>query len=263
MSRLIGALVRALVVVLIIISPAILLPNIGKTTQELALIIGVIVGGFTMFEYGSKTPGFVDFRFAPPYNRFRVAIIAVQVVALSLIFRASTQSLPEILAYAEQAVGYASFPFSPVEMAITQANIVPLSTAPDLMLLLFSASFMIAVVLTVVLGAILWIFGWPMERSDFNLWINLPTFSPSSVAEAEKRMRRDAGLNIILGIGLLYAIPYGFPYVVETLGTGILEDSHSLVWIVALWAFLPALLVMRGIAITKVSRILGKALRNP
>ncbi len=262
MKRITGAFIRALIVVLIIILPAYILPETGKTTQELALIIGVIVGAFTMFEYGGKTPGFVDFRFAPPYNRFRIAIIAAQVIALSLVCRATTQSIPEILEFANTAVGYASFPYSPVEMAVAQTALLPLTTTPELMVQLFSVSFVIATGLAIGLSAVLWIFGWPTERSEFNLWVNLPTFSPSSVSQAEKRMKRDASINIILGIGLLYAIPYGFSFVVDIFGTGLFEDYHSLVWVVALWAFLPALLVTRGISITKVSRILGNALKR-
>lgn len=262
MKRITGAFIRALIVVLIIILPAYLLPETGKTTQELALIIGVIVGAFTMFEYGGKTPGFVDFRFAPPYNRFRIAIIAAQLIGLSLVCRATLQGMPEIQELANMAVGYASFPFSPVEMAVAQTALLPLSTSPELMLQLFSVSFVIAAGLAIGLSAVLWIFGWPTGRSEFNLWVNLPTFSPSSVAQAEKRMKRDASINIILGIGLLYAIPYGFSYVVEIFGTDLLENYHSLVWMVALWAFLPALLVTRGISITKVSRILGNALKR-
>ena len=263
MKRITGALIRALIVVLIIIFPALLLPDMSKTAQELALIVGVIVAGFTMFEYASKNPGFVDFRFAPPYNRFRIAIIAAQVTALSLICRATIENIPQILAFADIAAGYATFPFSPVDMALDKTFDIPLATDPELMRRLFSASFVIAVGLVAVLGGVLWFLGWPMERSEFNLWLNLPTFSPSSVARAGSRMKRDAGINIMLGVVLIYTIPFGFPYIVETLGAGILEDNHSLVWVVSLWAFLPALLITRGIAITKVNRILSKALKNP
>ncbi|MCF6305866.1 MAG: hypothetical protein L3J33_10905 [Rhodobacteraceae bacterium] len=262
MKRIIGAFIRALIVVLIIALPAYLLPDVGKTTQELALIIGAIVGAFTMFEYGGKTPGFFDFRFAPPYNRFRIAIIAAQVIGLSLLCRATIQGIPEILELADRAVQYASFPFSPVEMAVAQTASLSLSTSPELILQLFSTSFVIAAGLAIGLSAVLWIFGWPTGRSDFNLWVNLPTFSPSSVSQAEKRMKRDAGINILLGIGLLYAIPYGFSFIVEVFGTDLFENYHSLVWVVSLWAFLPALLVTRGISITKVSRILGNALKK-
>ncbi|MBL4807055.1 MAG: hypothetical protein JKY31_07165 [Rhodobacteraceae bacterium] len=263
MKRFLGALVRALLVVLIIILPSFILPDVGKITRELALIIGGIVAAFTLFEYASKSPGFVDFRFAPPYNRFRIAIIASQVIALSLIFRASVQGIPEILEWANKAVEYASFPFSPVELAIAKTGVDVTSVSAVLLTQIFSASFIIAAGLTVGLSLVLWIFGWPTERAEFNLWVNLPTFSPSSVAEAEKRMKRDAAINIMLGIALLYAVPYGFPYVIDALGAGILENQHSLVWVTALWAFLPALMVTRGIAITKVSRILGNALKNP
>ncbi len=263
MKRFVGAFIRALIVVLIVITPAFILPDIGKTTQEMALIIAAIVAGFTLFEYAGKTPGFVDFRFAPPYNRFRIAIIAAQVVALSLLCRASLQEFPQILELADLAVGYDAFPYSPVEMAVAKTALVPLTTSPELMTQLFSVSFIVAAGLTIGLSVVLWVFGWPTERADFNLWVNLPTFSPSSVSQAEKRMKRDAFINIVLGIGLLYGIPYGFPYVVEILGTGLFENYHSLVWVVALWAFLPALMVTRGLSITKVSRILGKALKNP
>jgi len=263
MKRIAGAIIRAVLVVLIVITPAYLLPDIGNTTQELALIIGGIVAAFTLFEYAGKTPGFVDFRFAPPYNRFRVAIIAAQIVALSLICRATVQNIPEIMTLSDLAVEYASFSFSPVAMAVAKTSELSIATSPDLMLRLFSVSFVIAGVLSVGLSMVLWVFGWPSGRADFNLWVNLPTFSPSSVAAAEKRLKRDAMINILIGIGLLYAIPFGFEYVIDVLGAGILEDFHSLVWVVSLWAFLPALLITRGLSISKISRILSRALKNP
>ncbi|MEO0915277.1 MAG: hypothetical protein AAFY59_20190, partial [Pseudomonadota bacterium] len=70
-SRLIGALVRAGLVLIVIASPSLLLPDVSLASQEISLILGGVIAAFTLFEYASTHPGLIDFRFAPPYNRIR------------------------------------------------------------------------------------------------------------------------------------------------------------------------------------------------
>lgn len=262
MVRMIGALIRALVMVLIISAPSYLLPNVPDLTKELLLIIGAIVAAFTFFEYGGSNPGFVDFRFAPPFNRLRIAILAAQVIGLSLICRATVSGQAEIIDLANRAVELAAFANSPVEMAIENLSAGASEPMTILITQVLSSSLVIASVLAVGFSLLLWIFRWPAGRADFNIWRNLPTFTPAEIDKTEKKLKRDGVINIILSVGLLFGIPYSFPYIVDVLGRGGMMDYQTLVWIATLWAFLPALLFVRGASIIKIGRILDKAVKR-
>jgi len=89
LTRLSGGLIRALLVIIIIAAPAFMLPAVSQAAQEISLIVGVIIGAFTMFEYSSSHPGLIDFRFAPPYNRIRFITFCVLVLTLIFLCRAT------------------------------------------------------------------------------------------------------------------------------------------------------------------------------
>ncbi len=225
------------------------------------MIIAAIIAGFALFEYSSKTPGFVDFRFAPPYNRFRVGILAALAIGLSLIVRAAILGNAEILALADQTIPYALTLNSPVDFALNKVASFETSTSPELLTRLFSAAFVISVSMAGVMSLLLWVFKWPFGRANFNLWTNLPTFVPAEVSLTGRRLRRDGWLNIILSFALFYLISFTFPVLQERLGPDLFGNSHSLVWVVTVWAFLPTIMFIRGISLIKISRILSKAIK--
>ncbi len=262
MVRILGALLRAVVVVIIITTPSFLLPNITSVTREMSLIVGAIVAAFTFFEYGGTNPGFVDFRFAPPFNRFRIAILAAQVVAISLTCRVAVTGSTGLDSVIGQAVSWSSFPYSPVAFALSKID--PQSTVgmQELLRNVFSVSFVVATALAVGFSFLLWIFRWPAGRATFNIWANLPTFAPADIDKTEQRLKRDGFINVVLAVSLLYLIPFTFPYFTQAIGVGLLNDQHTLVWFSALWAFLPALLFVRGTSIYKIGTILGRAVKS-
>lgn len=260
MIRFVGAVIRALILAVVIAAPSFILPDIPDVARELSMIIGAIIAAFALFEYASKSPGFVDFRFAPPYNRFRVGILAGLAIGLSLLVRASISGNADILELADWTLTYTITPNSPVDFAL--AKIVDFETASSAELLtrMFSAAFAISVGLTAIMSLLLWVFKWPFGRTTFNLWANLPTFAPAEVSLTGRRLRRDGRLNVLLSIILFYIIPFAFPLVQDKLGPDLFGNSHSLVWVVTAWAFLPSLMFIRGICLIKVARILSKAI---
>jgi len=261
--RLLGAIFRALWVVVVAAIPSLLLPSASQGAVEFALIIGAIIGMFTFFEYGSTTPGFVDFRYAPPYNRFRAFTIAMQVVTITLVCRAVELGLSGslLIDWAQQAVQVLDFKYSPVSMAID--NILSDSRFSDTtaVLLVYSitTSFVVGVGMTLVFSLILWIFGWPRDRENFNLWANLPTFQPSDGTSIPKRLRRDAYFNIVLGIALIYALPFIPTYGFDWLTVDIFENNQAMVWAATLWVFIATSLIARASAMLKIARILTRA----
>ncbi len=255
-----GALIRALILGAIISAPSYILPNIPNVARELSMIIAGIIAAFVLFEYASKSPGFVDFRFAPPYNRFRVGILAALAIGLSLVLRASVTGNADILALADKAIAYSVTPNSPVDFALAKIATFKTSSSPLLLSRMFSSAFLITVALTALMSTLLWVFKWPFGRTKFNLWANLPTFVPAEIGLTGRRLRRDGYLNIILAPALFYLVPFTFPFIQSTLGPDLFGNAHSLVWVATIWAFLPALAFIRGASMVKISSILSKAI---
>ncbi len=260
MIQFFGALIRALILGVIIAAPSFILPDIPNVARELSMIIAGIIAAFALFEYASKTPGFVDFRFAPPYNRFRVGILAALAIGLSILVRASITGNTDILALADWTLPYTITPNSPVQFAVAKITDLQTASSAQLLTRVFSAAFAISVSLTILMSLLLWVFKWPFGRTTFNLWVNLPTFTPAEVSLTGRRLRRDGWFNVVLGIVLFYAVPFIFPLVQNKLGPDLFGNSHSLIWVASIWAFLPALMFIRGISLVKISRILSKAI---
>lgn len=260
MTQFFGALIRALILGVIIATPSFILPDIPNVARELSMIIAAIIAAFALFEYASKSPGFVDFRFAPPYNRFRIGILAALAIGASLVVRASRAGNEEILAWADWTRSYTLTPNSPVDFAL--GKIATFETASSTLLLtqVFSSVFFISLTLTALMSTLLWVFKWPFGRTQFNLWANLPTFTPAEVSLTGRRLRRDGWLNVFLSIALFYLFPFIFPLIQDSLGPDLFGNSHSLVWVATIWAFLPAFMFIRGTSLIKISRILAKAI---
>lgn len=261
-GRLIGAIIRAFLVLAVVASPALLLPNTSQAAQEISLIIGAIAGAFTLFEYASSHPGLIDFRFAPPYNRIRFITFVVQVTALIFLCRADVGAdsfSADINELADQAVALTNTPMSPVRVAI---EVIAEDNFDDHRTLLHRAaaiSFVVAFASFFFFALTLWLFRWPVGRDNFNLWVNLPTFEPSSGREVERRLFRDGSANLMLGI----AMPFLIPVVASRSGgwfdPDVLKNYQPLIWGCTLWAFLPASLIIRGAALIKVGWLVRRA----
>ena len=260
--RLFGAIIRGLWVVIVVTIPALLLPSVSQEAVEFSLIIGGIIGVFTIFEYGSNTPGFVDFRFAPPYNRFRAFTIGMQVVCLTLVARSVELGLNDsaILDWAQQAAVFLDFEFSPVAMAIDAAlmNAQFSDTTAILLVYTITTSFVIGVGMTILFAMLLWLFSWPRDRENFNLWKNLPTFQPTDDTSTPKRLRRDAYFNIVLGIVLIYTLPLIPTYGFDWLTVDLFENNQAMVWATTLWVFISTSVLARALAMLKIAWILGR-----
>ncbi|MGR3722743.1 hypothetical protein LGT41_0003820 [Abyssibius alkaniclasticus] len=258
LNRLIGAVFRAAVVIFIIALPAFILPNTTLNARELSLIAGGVVAAFTIFEYAAKSPGFVDFRFAPPYNRMRVAIIATELLLIAFYFRDLTLGGP-MVEFGAKFAFLAEMPGSPVRMTLEMFADTLTPGQLSRLGVVMSLAMVTAIGLSVVFAALLWLSRWPVDRAGFNLWVNMPNFEPSEVGKTERRLYRDGMLNIIFAPLVLYAAPYVLPLASNTLGSNLLREPQSVIWLATLWAFVPASLIIRGAAILKINRILRQA----
>ena len=108
-------------------------------------------------------------------------------------------------------------------------------------------------------GGLLWMLRWPVARRDLNLWLNLPTFAPGYARDVERRLVRDALVNIATGVAFLYIAP---PVAMQL--SGIAQPSEFpnyqlIVWSTAFWGLVPGSLMIRGIAILKVAYLITSA----
>ncbi len=255
----VGALVRAVALVIIIAAPAFLLPNVTTASQEITLIVAGIAAAFTIFEYASSHPGLIDFRFAPPYNRVRYMIFGLQILSLIFLCRADAgdDSFSEAyLTLVDQAVAMINFPLSPVAMA---GNLIG---GGDLIIRAAALSFLVTYVALTAFGIFLWLVPWPVGRRDFNLWINLPTFEPGYGQDVERRLYRDGMLNMFLGVVTIYLLPVFGSFIDGWLDPIRSGDYQALVWSATFWGFVSGSLMIRGAAILKVSWLVRRTRRG-
>jgi hypothetical protein len=260
-SRLTGAIVRMILVMVLITMPSVLLIDITRDTQQMVALVALFVGLLTFVEYNATYPSLVEFRDAPPFNRVRFLMLFATVFMLSMISRGKVapSSLTELIDAVGTLIGIAmDFPYSPVRLATlmvadnaTQAQIADMRTAAGMAYLISLISLSVFVVLLKV-GR------WPGRDRAFNVWINLPTFDPTAGGDVVMRLTRDARINLALG----FLLPFLTPAVVKIGSIGFapltLSSPQTLIWTMTAWAFLPASLFMRGIAMGRIADMISE-----
>jgi len=254
-----GATGRAGLVALAVLLPAILVPDLAPETGQVLLLIAVFAAVVVMAEYASAYPALIEFRFAAPFNRMRFALLVLTVALLSLLQRgvAVEAPLPDLIAqFAAACARLVDLPLTPVrllvaslpaDLAAAEAQRIRDGAALAMVLGLATlAGFATAIRLNL----------WPMGQGPFNVWINLPTFDPSGGADVVARLQRHARLNVSLGL----VVPFLMPGVVMASDLMVhavdFTSPLNFVWGIALWAFVPTALVMRGLAMARVARMI-------
>ena len=242
----------------LVLAPSLLVPGLGTDAQQTVALVALFVGALTFAEYNSECPGLIEFRDAPPFNRMRFLLLAATLLALSLIERGRFE--PNTLTQLVEAVGTLigqamDFPYSPVRLA-TQA-LIPGAPEADVAAVRTAAGM---AYLTSLIALFFFSFqmrmgNWPRRGQTFNVWINLPTFDPTSASDIVARLERDARINIALGFLLPFIAPALARLVMGGIDPAGLLTPHSLIWTMTSWAFLPASLFMRGIAMLRVAQM--------
>ena len=258
-SRLTAALTRAVLVMILICLPAALLVDVRTDSQQMVALVALFAGALTFVEYNSVYPGLVEFRDAPPFNRIRFIMLLLTVLSISVIEhgRAEPSTLTELVHAIGALIGVSmDFPYSPVRLATmmladgaTDAQIASVRTAAGM-------AYLISLISLGVFVAIMSKGNWPSRGRAFNVWVNLPTFDPTAGGDVVERLMRDARVNIALG----FLLPFLTPAVVKIASTGFeplaLTSPQTLIWTMTAWAFLPASLFMRGIAMGRVAEMI-------
>lgn len=264
-TRLTGAVLRAVMIMLLVFTPYLLVPGTTAETTQIVVLMAIIGAIFTLAEYASAAPSVIEFRDAPPFNRLRFAALCVTVVVLALIERG--QADPNTMTRMLEAIGtlignIIDFPYSPVRLVVLM---MPAGADPALVHDLRNAagiSYLTSLVMLTVFVIGIRLRHWPVRDGAFNIWVNLPTFDPTAGGDVVERLNRDAQFNLILGFLLPFIIPAFIKLTSDLIDPISFTDSYTLIWTMTAWAFLPASLLMRGIALYRVSQMIAAQRRR-
>jgi hypothetical protein len=257
-GRLPGAFIRAVMVVMLVIMPALFLPRGSQDNLQIVVLFAIFAALFTIVEYSAASPSIVEFREAPPFNRVRFSTLFATVFCLSMVFRGyvAPSILTELFQQSGASIGAViDVPYSPVRLMVLM---LPQDATPEIVARVRDAaglSYMISLFAIMWFVVVLRLQRWPLREGPFNVWVNLPTFN-SAGGDVVERLERDGRINVILGFLLPFLVPAVLK-VFASFGAPIrLDDMHTLLWMVAAWAFLPASILMRGVALSRVAQMI-------
>ena len=256
---------RGLLVALLIAIPALLLPEVATDHSQIVVLVALLAAFLTFVEYNSNAPSIVEFRDAAPFNRLRYVTMFLTVFSLSAIAAGKTEpsGFADGLASIGTIIGNAiDFPFSPVRLVVLMLpHDVGIETVHDVRTAA-GLAYMISLVALVVFVLLVRIGGWPVRHGAFNVWVNLPLFDPTAGGDVLHRLRRDARFNIALGFLLPFIIPAVVKATSDLLDPITLENPQTLIWTITAWAFLPASMIMRGVAMNRVASLIQEKRRR-
>ncbi|WP_373355754.1 hypothetical protein [Pseudoroseicyclus sp. CXY001] len=258
LTRLAGAILRAVLVMLAVSAPAMLLPGASADIRMTVTLVALFVGLFTFVEYNAAYPSLLTFRDAAPFNRIRFGGLAVILVILPLMqLDGGSSVLRQLVAAIGRLLSEGlDFPYSPVRLTVLMMPEGAAAPLLDAVRVSAAMAYFISLAMLVVFIVYQRLSGWPLNRGGFNVWINLPTFDPTSGGDVVDRLGRDAMLNLIAGFLLPFIIPALVKGASSLFDPLSLAEPHTLIWMMTAWAFIPATLLMKGVALSRVAQMI-------
>ncbi|MFX0545404.1 hypothetical protein ACEWPL_007640 [Roseovarius sp. S1116L3] len=245
--------------------PSLMVDQGAQEASQIILLIALVAGLLVFAEYSAHSPSILEFRFAAPYNRIKFIALAIVIVMLSAIARAGGDAGSLVLLFTEfgRIVGTSvDFPYSPVRQIMllvpTDAPVAVMDFARIAAGLSYGASLLILGLFVLIVR----VSGWPVRRGAFNVWMNLPLFDPTRGGDVVQKLQREAGINLSLGIVLPFLLPVIVAVMQGFFTASSVLHPHTLIWMIVGWAFLPASLVMRGIAMLRVAELISAKRRR-
>ncbi|MEM1428217.1 MAG: hypothetical protein AAGG09_02035 [Pseudomonadota bacterium] len=265
MTRVANGALRGLLAALLVATPSLLLPGVSADTTQVVALVGLALAILVWIEYASHYPSLVEFRDAPPFNRIRFLGLFATVFFLSLLVRGQAEASGLtlfVLALGHVLGMILDFPYSPIRLVML--SLPETATAGQVLLVRAAAglAFIAAFFSFIVFYLILKLADWPRRMGSFNVWVNLPTFDPTTSGDVVIRLRRDAHLNIALGFLLPFVLPAVLKGFNAVFGPGTIDAGQTMVWMIAAWAFLPLSLLMRGVAMNRVADMIAEMRRR-
>ncbi len=253
-SRAPGAFLRAGVVALLVAMPQLLLGPAGGPAQ-LVPLFALLAALFTLSEYSARAPSLVEFRDARPYNRLRVATVLVAILVACALLRPDWEDVAlarPLRGLGQLWAGLLDLSWSPVPGLL---RTLPVGTPGPLHDAVFAAaatSYGLSLLMVVLFALLVRVGGWP-RLASFNVWVNLPQFDPTAGGDVVVRLQQNALVNVSLGLLLPFIVPILADIWAPAFEGPSLTDPAMLVWVVVAWAFIPASLAMRGLALHRLA----------
>lgn len=254
-----------MIVMALAILPSVALPGVSADAKQMASLVALFAGVMTFVEYNGAAPSLIEFRDAPPFNRFRFGLLAALVILLTLALRdaespGSLSGLVAAVAALLAQLWHAQY--SPVGLAALLLDPAAAETAVQRVQGVAALAYTLSLFGMVSGGLVLHLARWPWRGPAFNVWVNLPTFDPTAGHDVITRLRWDAAINLLLGVFLPFLVPAGVRYLLGGFDAEALTSAQTLIWTVAAWAFLPASLFLRGVAMLRVARMVEQKRRD-
>ncbi|WP_417726309.1 hypothetical protein [Roseovarius sp.] len=241
---------------MMVATPSLVVPSTGADTAQIVIVLSILAGFMTFIEYYGKYPSIIEFRFAPPFNRSKFVALGLILLSLSMIVRGTTDptGATEWLTQLGRGLGEAiDFPYSPVRLVVLMMPADADAALIDMVRIASGISYAISLAMILYFVTLVRLLGWPSRSGAFNVWVNLPLFDPTGGGDVLHRLRRDAGLNIVLGSLLPFLIPAGVRAASTMIDPISITHPQTLIWTMTAWAFLPASMLMRGIAMSRIA----------
>jgi len=253
--RLTGATVRAVIVAILVMLPSFLLSETSHSSLEFTRILATIAAVIVIYEYGFPTPSVIEFRFAAPYNRVRFMLMLGLILSPTyLIANMLNGQITNSIISTTASNGFAlmDFAYSPVAIvADTLAgsdpvlrNIIGQAIALNVIICL---SFTLAFCASVF--ANLWRFG----GENFNMWLNMPTYKSYDTSSLQNRLINSSFSSLLVACLIPFFGPTIATVVLAWFSQGDILSPVMITWVIALWTYLPAMYLMRAIALAKVA----------
>lgn len=260
-----GAALRGLLIALLIATPSLLLRDVATDQTQIVVLVALLAAFLTFVEYNSNAPSIVEFRDAAPFNRLRFVALFATVFLLTLIAKGKTDptALTQGLTSLGTIIGNSiDFPFSPVRLIVLM---LPYDINPSVINDVRTAAgiaYLISLMTLVAFVLLVRVWGWPVRNRAFNVWVNLPLFDPTTGGDVLYRLQRDSRVNIALGFLLPFLIPAVVKATSDLLDPITFENPQTLIWMISAWAFLPASMIMRGIAMARIASMIEEKRRR-
>jgi len=250
---------------ILVATPSLLLPGRAANAAEIVTLVAILVSLLSFVEYYTEYPSFVEFRDAPPVNRMRFAALFLMILVLSIISKHKIEptNLTAMLFGIGSLIGQGlDFPYSPVRLVILMLPDTASAMTIDAVRIAAGVTYMIALITVVMFVFVVRVLGWPTSRGAFNVWINLPLFDPTAGGDVVFRLRRESQINICLGVLLPFAIPAVVKFAANLIDPITMNNPHTMIWAISAWAFLPANMAMRGIAMMRIADLIEEKRRR-
>ena len=264
-ARTLGAALRGILVTVLVAMPSILLPGYTSGATEMVALLALLAGVLTFAEYNTEFPSFVEFRDAPPLNRMRFICLFAMFLLLTLFSKHSYEptTLTGLVAGFGGLIGYLTdFPYSPVRLMVLMLPADAPSYVVNSIRVAAGVAYLIAMITVLCFVFTVRVLGWPTSSGAFNVWVNLPLFDPTTGGDVVLRLKRDGRINLVIGFLLPFAVPAVVKLASSLIDPISLRDPQTLIWMISGWAFLPASMMMRGIAMSRIAALIEEKRRR-